>query len=214
MTPTTTRLVPPYSARRETLWVLVLLLVIIAAMAVRFASLETQPTEVSLTPYQDLDSVLSTDQHLVYRTMLASVSDIHDLRAREGLWPEVLLLEEEGLQPFARDLMPAPADRLQWASYDGGTWVDYLGTPDAGTNRLSYILRLIDLHGGYHPHPHPGVDYDPELRLAAQVWVFERPVRSYPGERLPEAGWRWILSSTDPLLSRRTNPGRAARVSW
>jgi len=102
--------------------------------------------------------------------------------------------------------MLAPADKLQWVSYDGGSWVDYLGTDPTGDNRVSYILRLIDLHGSYHPHPHPGIDYDPELTVAVQVWIYYEGGRFYPGERLTEAGWIWLLSPSDPILRGQPSP--------
>ena len=199
---------PPHSGRAESFWVGVLAVLILGAMALRFASLASQPQAVPLKPYQRLDAELSAAQHLVYRSLLSSTSDVEDLRALEGQWPEAALLEEEGIAPFADDSMPAPVDGLQWVSYDGGTWVDYLGTDTEGNNRVSYILRLIDLHGGYHPHPHPGIDYDPELTLAAQVWVYDEGGRFYPGERLPEAGWIWLLSRFDPILGEQS-PGSA-----
>ena len=59
---------------------------------------------------------------------------------------------------------------------------------------------MIDLHAGYHPHPHPGVDYDPEMLVAVLVWYFPEAGRPYPGERLPESGWLWLLRPDDPLL--------------
>lgn len=197
-----TRVVQPHSSQSESFWVAVLAMLIVYAMVMRLGMLQQRDQPIEPKTYQRLDSELSTEAHLVYRTMLASVADIDDLRAQEGQWPEALLLDQEGIPPFARALMPTPADRLQWVSYDGGTWVDYLGTDVEGENKLSYILRLIDLHGGYHPHPHPGVDYDPELAVAAQVWVYDQAGRYYPGERLPEAGWSWVLSPSDPVLSR------------
>jgi hypothetical protein len=197
------RLVRPSSGLSESLWVGALALLIIGAMALRFLAVASREPTIQLQAYQRLDTGLSPTEHLVYRTLLASVTDLVDLRAREGQWPEAVLLEEEGISPFADELMPAPADALQWVSYDGGSWVDYLGTDTTGANRVSYILRLIDLHGSYHPHPHPGIDYDPELAVAAQIWIYDEGGRFYPGERLPEAGWTWLLSPADPILSER-----------
>lgn len=203
-----TRVVPPHSARSETLWVGGLALLIIAAMTLRFVQIGARPAELQLKPYQRLDDELSETAHLVYRALLASVADVEQLRAEEGQWPEAILLEEDGIPPFVRPYMPVPADGLQWVSYDGGSWVDYLGTDTAGRHRVSYILRLIDLHAGYHPHPHPGIDYDPERLVAAQVWIFDEAGRLYPGERLPEAGWTWVLSRLDPIA--RAPSGRIA----
>ena len=135
-------MVPPHSGREESFWVGVLAVLILGAMALRFASLVSQPQAVPLKPYQRLDAELSAAQHLVYRSLLSSTSDVEDLRALEGQWPEAALLEEEGITPFAADSMPIPADGLQWVSYDGGTWVDYLGTDTNGGNRISYIIRI------------------------------------------------------------------------
>ncbi|WP_164513353.1 hypothetical protein [Thiosocius teredinicola] len=180
---------------------------VLSAMAWRVLNLNTVETTIRLQPYQRLDSTLASEQQLVYRTLIAAVPDIVELRAEEGQWPEAGLLDDALVAPFATTLMPAPARDLQWVSYDGGSWVDYLGGMQSSTEQLTYLLRLIDVHAGYHPHPHPGVDYDPNQAIAVQVWVFDQAGRAYPGERLPEAGWFWLLNRSDPLLARQARPG-------
>ncbi|MCZ7585984.1 MAG: hypothetical protein M5R36_23150 [Deltaproteobacteria bacterium] len=101
------------------------------------------------------------------------------------------------MPPFDQELLPGGLRGFVWKENDGGSWVDYAATRDDST---SFILRVIDLHEKYHPHPHPGIDYDPRMRLAVQVWIYEEPNRAYPGERLPEAGWIWVVTPDDPSL--------------
>lgn len=38
--------------------------------------------------------------------------------------------------------------------------------------------------------------------MAAQVWLFPDGGVTYPGERLPEAGWVWLVQAGDPVLTR------------
>jgi hypothetical protein len=168
-------------------------------MVLRFNSIPRNKNEVVLKNYQELFQSLDTLDQAVYRSLSASVADIVDMTGQIGQWPESILLEDAHVPPLAKGYLPAPADDLIWISYDGGTWVDYLGHDSSGRMSVSYILRLIDLHGSYHPHPHPGVDYDPNQAVAVQVWRYPVAQRPYPEERLPEAGWRWIVQEDDPL---------------
>jgi hypothetical protein len=199
--------VRPFTRRRETLVVSAAMLAVVCLMILRFTLIPGKSSGLVLKSYQQLSQKLEPPDQLIYRSLLSSVTDVLDLADDLGQWPEAGLLEEAGVPPFAAGFLPAPVDRLIWVGYDGGTWVDYLGHDLSGRLQASYILRLIDLHGGYHPHPHPGVDYDPNQAIAVQIWRFDKGQRAYPGERLPEAGWIWLIDENDPLLRRQ--PGAA-----
>lgn len=194
--------VRPHRARQETFLVLSMIVAIALALGLRMVSLRENGVERFIRPYQRLDATLDDAQRTLYRTLLASIADIVALRDREGLWPEALLLEREAIPPFDGRFLPANLRGYLWVGYDGGSWVDYLGQDLSAEPSVTFILRLIDLHAGYHPHPHPGIDYDPRLSVAAQVWFFPDSRRPYPGERLPESGWLWIVQADDPVLMR------------
>ncbi|MEL6185036.1 MAG: hypothetical protein AAFU79_10465 [Myxococcota bacterium] len=186
-------MVPPRSGRREALVFAGLISAVVAVVGVRVGTLALIGSDLSLQPYQRLDDVLARKPHTLYRLLLSSVPEVILLREDEGIWPEAELLAESFVPPYAAALVPSELRSYVWVGYDGGSWVDYLGQDQTGEGP-TFILRLVDLHAGYHPHPHPGVDYDPELVVASQVWYAPTPRRPYPGERLPEAGWLWVLS--------------------
>jgi hypothetical protein len=202
--------VKPHSPWPESFAVLVAAIVIISLMTLRFGLTPGDNNQQVLKSYQALMQSLPRQDQLVYRTLLAGVPDVVDMLDELGQWPEATLLEEAEVPPFAPGYLPPPLNQLIWVSYDGGTWVDYLGHDVSGQSNVSYILRLIDLHGGYHPHPHPGVDYDPNQTLAIQVWRFPQAQRPYPGERLPEAGWLWLIDENDRFLQVSTTTATGA----
>lgn len=192
----------PHNPGRETLFVFFVSALIILFMGIRFIAVSTKTTAPTLRPYQRLHTAFSESQNTLYRAMLSSLTDILALRDQEGFWPEADLLAMENIPPFDSQLLPKALRGYRWIGYDGGSWIDYLGQDVSGQQPVTFILRLIDLHAGYHPHPHPGIDYDPELTVAAQVWFFPKAQRAYPGERLPEAGWFWIVQPDDPMLTQ------------
>ncbi len=195
-------LVKPYSPQRELLLLIACCLCIVSTVSLRFYRLAQQPVLIHLQPYQHIDTILTPLQRTLYRNLYASINDIVDLRNQGGWWPEVSLLQQQLVPPFAEELLPRDLHGTVWTSYDGGSWVDYLGYHPQ--HAITFILRLIDLHAGYHPHPHPGVDYDPNRLTAVQVWYFPEPARPYPGERLPDAGWFWLMQAHDPLLKTQS----------
>ena len=194
------RIVAPLDAKRETVGVLIAIEMIVVLMVIRFVMVSGGEHLQYLQPYQRLDTILTDTQRSLYQTLLSSVSDIEFLRDQQGRWPEVALLKMEDVPPFAPAFLPSALQEYTWSKHDGGTWVDYLGNNPQDPEVHSFILRVIDLHADYHPHPHPGQDYDPNQRLAAQLWIYPEPTRSYPGERLTEANWWWVMSPDDPTL--------------
>ncbi|MCB1155454.1 hypothetical protein KDL45_17470 [bacterium] len=194
--------VHPLDARRETLGLLLAIGVIILAMGLRFLSLATSEDQLYLRPYQRLSDGLNDSQRTLYRSLLATVQDIGALRDENGFFPEAELLEYELIPPFAKNLVPKALQGFVWETYDYSTWVDYIGYNPETEDDFTYILRVIDLHTDYHPSPHPGADYDPNQRLAAQVWTHRDPARAYPGERLAIDGWTWVVDANDPMLQK------------
>ena len=195
------RIVAPLDAKRETIGVLVAIELIVLLMIVRFVLVSGGEQLQYLFPYQRLDTILIGTQRSLYQTLISSVAEIEFLRDQQGQWPGVEELKMEDVPPFAPAFLPSALQAYNWSRYDGGTWVDYLGNNPEDPEAHSFILRVIDLHAEYHPHPHPGKDYDPNQKLAAQLWVYPEPTRSYPGEYLTEANWWWVMSPDDPALT-------------
>ena len=193
--------VRPASVRRETLGLVLALLLIVGGMALRFSLAETDAATRYLRPYQKLDNLLTGPDRALFQSLLAAVPEIVDIRDEEGQWPEAELLEMDAIPPFDDSFLPPDQRGCVWSSSDGLTWIDYLGNTEVEGRKYAFILRIIDLHADYHPHPHPGLDYDPTMRVATQVWIYPQPDRPYPGERLPEAGWWWVVTPDDPSLS-------------
>ncbi len=193
-------LVPPLRARGETIGLIGTITAIVLLMALRFAIFTGQEDKLYLRPYQRLDSILQGPQRTLYQSLLAVVPDVLDIRDQEGQWPEAELLEMENLPPFDNKFLPQDLRTYEWTGYDKGSWIDYCGQNPTGEHPVTFLLRIIDIHARYHPHPHPGVDYDPNQPVAVQVWIYPEPNRPYPGERLPEAGWWWVVRPDDPFL--------------
>ena len=187
-------------AKRETMGVLVAIELIVVLMAIRFFLISGTETPQYIMPYQRLNTILMGTQRTLYQTLLSSVTEIEFLRNREGQWPEEVLLKKEDVPPFAGAFLPKELQDFEWLSHSSETWVDYIGNNPEDPEAHSFILRVIDLHADYHPHPHPGLDYDPNMKLAVQVWIYPEPNRSYPGERLPDANWWWVVDPDDPIL--------------
>jgi hypothetical protein len=193
-------IVSPLDAKRETVGVLLTIELIVLLMALRFFLISSIEAPQYMKPYQRLVTMLTGTQRTLYQTLLSSVSEIEFLRNREGKWPAEALLKMEDLPPFAVAYLPKDLEEYTWVSYDRETWVDYIGNNPVDPKAHSFILRVIDLHADYHPHPRPGRDYDPDQKLAVQVWIYPESTRPYPGERLTEAGWWWVVSPDDPML--------------
>jgi hypothetical protein len=202
------RVVAPLNARRETIGVLIAVELIVLLMVFRFVLVSDEEHLQYLQPHQQLDTMLTGTQRSLYQTLLSAITDIEFLWDQQGQWPEIALLKQEEVPPFAPEFLPSALQAYTWTRYAQGTWVDYLGNNPMDSNAHSFILRVIDLHADYHPHPHPGQDYDPNQRLAVQLWVYPEPIKSYPGERITEANWWWVMSSDDPslLLPREDRP--------
>jgi hypothetical protein len=182
------------------------LAIIVVLMALRFTLLTGEKAQREIKSYQRLDYVLKDQQPILYRSLLSVVDEVADLREQEGGWPAVELLEKESIPPFAKVFLPVSLKAYDWSRHGGESWVDYFGkytVPEDQVNSrhevLTFLLRIIDLHTDEHPHPHQGVDYDKNLRYAGQVWIY-KGYRPYTGKSLPEAGWKWIISPSDPSL--------------
>jgi len=194
-------LVEPADSKREILYVAGFLVILLLLATARIAFLQKAGNQISLQPYQRLDTTLNDAERTMYQALLSSQQEIVRLWEKSGIWPTVEQLDEEGIPPFATDLMPGKLSGYTWVMHDRGPWVDYIAVgPEEDKTMPSVLLRIINLHADFHPHPHPGKDYDPGQKAAVQIWINPESLQKYPGMMLAEHGWAWILSPDDPIL--------------
>jgi hypothetical protein len=194
-------IVPPRDGKREMLGLLGAIAAICLLVALRLLLLPDNSSFPFKQPYHRLDNTLSPQERLLYQTLLAAKGEIIYWWQKNATWPNVELLAQEGVPPFAADLLPPLLEGYTWTTHDRGPWVDYLGHAQSGTTAgPSVLLRIIDLHADFHPHPHPGKDYDPKEKTAVQIWMHPLNQQAYAGMQLYERGWFWIVSPGDPAL--------------
>ena len=204
----------PLAARREALALCAVIALIILLMAVRFSAIRSTVSVESLKSYQQKDIVLENQAPLLYRSLRGVVGDIVDLREETGQWPDIELLQNEALPPFAAEFLPVGLRGYVWTRHVNQGWVDYFGVnEDVGDEEKkgldpledSFMLRIIDLHSKDHPHPHFSSDNDASTRFSSQIWMYSGR-RIYPGENVLKKGWKWIVSSTDQKIYEK--PGK------
>ena len=205
-------IVAPLAARREALALCGVIALIILLMAGRFSAIRsTAPTE-SLKSYQQKDIFLKNQAPLLYRALRGVAGDIIDLREETGHWPDIELLKNEALPPFAAEFLPAGLRGYVWTCHVGKGRVDYFGVygdieaaKKKGLDPMedSFLLRIIDLHNEEHPHPHLGQDNDSGIRFSSQVWMYPAR-RIYPGENVVQKGWKWTVDATDLKIYEKT----------
>lgn len=193
--------VTPLNGRREAMYLLTAIAVIAALMTTRFVLVHSEDEITYLKPYQRYDTTLKAQSPVLYRSLLSVVDELIYLRQHDDIWPSVDLLKTEHLPPFDNTFLPVSLKDYAWSRHTRESWVDYFGRRSPGENAgqgshdgTVFLLRIIDLHTKDHPHPHQGVDYDPNRRFASQIWIYPED-RSYePARELPEKGWKWIVS--------------------
>ena len=195
--------VVPLAAKREALALVILISLIVLLMGARFSSLKTVKVGKSLQAYQLSDLHLKSQAPILYRSLLGSVVDILDFREENGRWPDITLLKNEELPPFASNFLPIGLRGFVWQYHPSEGWVDYFGVngdvveeEKQGKDPLenSFILRIVDLQSEDHPHPHFGKHNEQTKRFSHQVWLNPQ-ITDYPAGSLIEKGWKWVVGS-------------------
>jgi hypothetical protein len=196
-------LVVPLAARREALALILVICLIVVLMAFRFSLVGSVESGDNMRTYQQSDLYLKNQAPTLYRALLGSATDILELYEENGDWPDVTVLQSEALPPFEANFLPMGLRCFIWQRHASEGWVDYFGVngdvssaEGQGADPLenSFILRIIDLKSGVHPHPHLGKDNDPSMRFTYQIWMNPQ-ISEYPGEQLVERGWKWVVSA-------------------
>ncbi len=194
------KVVAPRAAGRETLYLLLAVTLILAAMALRFTLLHRSAGARGPESYQLADVRLKNQAPALYRALLGSAMDILYLRSADGSWPDIDQLRQEGLPPFAAELLPTGLRGFVWEMHRRSGWVDYFGVDaSVGSTRKnadplknSFLLRIIDLQSDDPPFPHCRKT-TPE-RYDIQVWFNSRKT-DYPASDPIKRGWKWIYGA-------------------
>ncbi len=194
-------LVSPLAAGREALALLVVIGLIILLMGIRFSLIAPKNSKESPKTYQLSDLNLKNQAPTLYRALLGGVGDILYLREEKGSWPDVDLLQEEGLPPFAGNMLPAGLRGFVWELHESAGWVDYYGinteiAKGQGGDPLqnSFILRIINLKNGEYQYPYCRQEKNPATNYSSQIWMNPQKT-DYPAGALVKRGWKWIMSA-------------------
>ncbi len=209
-------IVPPLAAGRELLGLMVAIILIVLLAGLRFAQVAPKHGKTENKSYQIRDIRLKNQAPELYRSLLGSVGDITWSYESDGDWPDVSLLEEQSLPPFAKNFLQVGLRGFTWEQHRGATWIDYYGvnenvarTEKEGADPLenSFILRIIDLQAETYPYPYIPSE-NQENRFSAQIWINQQTV-DYPEGSLAERGWKWIISgntaSAEKIVEQNNN---------
>ncbi|MBZ0270475.1 hypothetical protein K8I61_00450 [bacterium] len=175
--------------------VFAVLTMIATAAFVRQATLSGSSEPLFLRPYQRLTTASPNNAVRLFELLSNAAQDAADMSGA-GRFPSIDELRKAGVPPYDESTLAADLRGFAPHETHQPSWADYrFVRGDAG-----FILRIIDLHAEYHPHPHPGIDYDPDRRYTYQIWWSGGTRPDDPGERLPEAGWIWIVTPDDPTI--------------
>ena len=164
-------IVQPMDGRREALGVIAVITAICLLVGMRLVLLPDISSPLFIQPYHRLDNTLNEQDRPLYQALLATRGEIDFLWEENQKWPTANFLAQEGIPPFSDNLLPASLAGYSWQTFDRGPWVDYIGQKQSSDeNHPTVLLRIINLHADFHPHPHPGVDYDPNQKTASQIW--------------------------------------------
>jgi hypothetical protein len=111
---------------------------------------DASATRKNLLPYQTvIQSRPDTDQRM-FRELQEALLEAERERSADGAWPDVNVLGDQGIPPFAND--PTAKNAVfRWHLLKSGTLVNYLGIPDrAGVPAWLLLVQ----------EPDPGVPPD------------------------------------------------------
>ncbi len=197
--------VGPLAAKREAIALCIMIAIIIAFMMFRFSMVKGDKSDDIIKGYQRTDRILEDQDPLLYRSLRGVVGEITDLREDEEQWPSVEFLKNDSIPPFANDFLPLMLKGYRWTMHKTDGWVDYYGVnyekaksakADGEPPPATFILRIIEMQAGDHPHPHAGSDKDANMKYSAQVWMLPETVE-YPTGNVRDKGWKWIVSAND-----------------
>ncbi|QDV94591.1 hypothetical protein FFH90_009815 [Pseudomonas sp. ATCC 43928] len=187
MSTPTTQVVRPAGAGHETLYVLLLCLMILA-VAGSVVAWRGEPREVSSVGTHQLDARrdLSASEQGIYADLRVTLDEIHLLREEQQALPTPATLAEEGFAPFAQDASSVSRGGHAWQLLDAKA---YFGQSQAPTVAGSFLMRLT-------------ADDD-----APDIWLNRSKALAPPADltdaALESAGWQQIVAQFDAGVTRQ-----------
>lgn len=187
MKPATTQVVRPAGAGHETLYVLLLCLLILGvATSVVLWRGEKPQTQRIASHQLDARRDLSAGEQGIYADLRVTLEEIHLLRAEQHALPSPEQLAEEGFAPFAQDASSVSRGGHAWQLQDQA----YLGLSQNPPVAGSFLMRL-----------------DTEDQAKVDIWLNRAPSVTVPVDlhdaTLAAAGWQQVIAQFDAGVTRQ-----------
>jgi len=159
----------------------------------------------TLLPHQTLARTLSESDQGRFRSIRQAEIPAAAERARTARWPDVQMLADAGIAPFAAD-RAAGANGVRWERFQQRTMVNYIGVP-ADPAAPAWLLAIQEPEPGALPDPSPDDEEHhrlPEVgMLHIYVWThrFGGRVESRFVPQPQAEGWMQVLTAPpNPVL--------------
>ena len=181
----TTQVVRPAGAGHETLYVLLLCLIILA-VAGSVIALHGESQEVAAVPSHQLDARrdLSAAEQGIYADLRVTLDEIQLLQQEQSTLPTPEQLAEEGFAPFAQDASSVSRGDHRWQVLEPST---YLGLSQVPGTSGSLLMRV---HGA-----EPDIWLNRSANLAAPSDLSD--------QALIAAGWQQVVAQFDAGVTRQ-----------
>ncbi|OPA90701.1 hypothetical protein BFW87_21265 [Pseudomonas fluorescens] len=182
---TTTQVVRPAGAGHETLYVLLLCLIILA-VAGTVVALHGETQEVAAVPSHQLDARrdLSAAEQGIYADLRVTLDEIQLLQQEQTTLPTSEQLAEEGFAPFAQDASSVSRGDHRWQVLEPSA---YLGLSQTPATSGSLLMRV---HGA-----------EPDIWLNRQANL--APPSDLTDPALIAAGWQQVVTQFDAGVTRQ-----------
>ncbi len=180
----TTQVVRPAGAGHETLYVLLLCLVILT-VAGSVVAWRYESQEVTAVAAHQLDARrdLTAAEQGIYADLRVTLDEIQLLREESSALPQPAQLAEEGFAPFARDASSVSRGNHAWQLLGEQA---YLGTSPNPDVAGSFLLRIGDT---------------PDIWLNRQHDV--SPPADLSDAALNQSGWQQVIAQFDAGVTRQ-----------
>ena len=181
----TTQVVRPAGAGHETLYVLLLCLIILA-VAGSVIALHGETQTVAAVPSHQLDARrdLSAAEQGIYADLRVTLDEIQLLQQEQGALPTPAQLAEEGFAPFAQDASSISRGDHRWQLLAPSAYLGLSQTPSASG---SLLMRV---HGA-----EPDIWLNRQAELAAPSDLTD--------SALITAGWQQVVTQFDAGVTRQ-----------
>ena len=185
MNPGSTQVIRPAGAGHETLYVLLLCLIILA-VAGTVVSLhgETQAVEAVASHQLDARRDLSAAEQGIYADLRVTLDEIQLLAQEQSTLPTPAQLAEEGFAPFAQDASSVSRGDHRWQVLEPSS---YLGLSQVPSTAGSLLMRV---HGA-----EPDVWLNRSANLSAPADLTD--------QALIAAGWQQVVTQFDAGVTRQ-----------